>query len=330
MEGGWLTPDSDLILTLSRMTALFGGLCDITQVQVRTLGDWDDPAALVTDILNAAKLPAQPRIAISDTTPGETIIALQRLVPAATFISATELLQPLRVIKSADELDIVRRAGAITEAAFSAVLAQLKPGMTELDIAAEIHYQLWRQGSPGSAFTPLLENSGPQHPLILGAGVADLQRELHPPVSLLFDFGAILDGYCYDFGRTAFFGEPPAEALRVHELVMAAQAAGIQALRAGHSTTAEVDAAARQVIDDAGYGAAFMHRLGHGIGMDTHEPPFLTAGDDTPLQAGMLFTVEPSIMQDNNYSARVEDIVVVRPEGGEPLTSGFQTLQVID
>jgi len=142
--------------------------------------------------------------------------------------------------------------------------------------------------------------------------------------------GGIYRGWCYDFGRTVFFGEPNAEAIRVHELVMASQAAGIAALKAGQATTSDVDAAARQVIEEAGYGATFRHRLGHGIGMDVHEPPFLTQGDETPLQEGMLFTIEPSIMQFNDYSARVEDVVVARAAGGEKLTDGWQELIVIE
>ncbi|HEX2622997.1 MAG TPA: M24 family metallopeptidase, partial [Phototrophicaceae bacterium] len=98
----------------------------------------------------------------------------------------------------------------------------------------------------------------------------------------------------------------------------------------GEVTTEQVDAAARKVIEDAGYGKVFRHRLGHGIGMDVHEPPFLTKGDTTPIQEGMWFTVEPSITQDHTFSARVEDVVVARPGGGEPLTTGFQSLIVID
>ena len=154
-------------------------------------------------------------------------------------------------------------------------------------------------------------------------------RKLDPPVSILFDFGGIYQGWCYDFGRTVFFGEPNEEAQRVYDLMMASQAAGIAALKAGEATTSDADLAARQVIDEAGYGETFRHRLGHGIGMDVHEPPFLTKGDETPLEDGMCFTIEPSIMQINDYSARVEDIVVARPGGGEKLTNGWQELIVV-
>jgi Xaa-Pro aminopeptidase len=151
-----------------------------------------------------------------------------------------------------------------------------------------------------------------------------------PPVSVLFDFGAVYNGYCYDFGRTVSFGEPPAEFQRVYDLVMASQRAGIAALRAGANTCEGTDAAARKVIEDGGYGAEFRHRLGHAIGVDVHEPPFLTKGDTTLLQEGMLFTIEPSIMVFGGFSARVEDVVVARPDGGEPLTRGFQSLIVIE
>jgi Xaa-Pro dipeptidase len=146
----------------------------------------------------------------------------------------------------------------------------------------------------------------------------------------LFDFGAAYNGMCYDFGRTVFFGEPDDEYKKIYKLVMDSQAAGIAAMKAGQVTAAQVDAAARQVIEDAGYGEEFRHRLGHGIGMDVHEPPFLTKTDHTILQEGMLFTIEPSITQFNTFSARVEDVVVVRPDGGEPLTSQFQEMHVID
>ena len=224
----------------------------------------------------------------------------------------------------------MRQAGAITEAAFTDVLKALKHGMTELEVMAEVDFQLKRHGALGPSFTTSLYNVGPNHELIFGQHARAWHRELRPPVSILFDFGAIHEGYCYDFGRTVAFGEPDADFQRVYDLVMASQRAGIKALRAGQATATQVDAAARQVIVDAGLGAAFRHRLGHSIGLDVHEPPFLTSGDDTVLEEGMLFTVEPSILQDGKCSARVEDVVVARPDGGEPLTSGFQTLYVVD
>jgi Xaa-Pro aminopeptidase len=245
------------------------------------------------------------------------------------FISATDLVRQLRVVKSEEEIAIMRRAGEITEAAFADVLKSLKYGMTELDIVSEVDYQLRRHGSLGPSFTTSMYNSGPNHPLMFGDRLNTWKRVLTPPVSLLFDFGAVHEGYCYDYGRTVFFGEPDAEAQRVYDLVMASQAAGVAAMRAGEVTCEQVDAAARKVIEDEGYGKEFRHRLGHGIGMDVHEPPFLTKGSTTLIQEGMMFTVEPSITQDSTFSARVEDVVVARPGGGEKLTNGYQSLIVI-
>ena len=330
LEGAWIAPGHAPVLPLPRMTAEFGGLNRLQGIDIRVLGDWDEPAEMVKSILADFNLPPNPRVAISDFTRGETVSHLSALLPGASWLSATDLLRPMRVIKSEADIEQMREAGRITEAAFAATLKALRHGMTELQVVEEVNYQLRAHGSLGQSFTTSLYNSAPTLPLLFGQRMASWKRELHPPVSILFDFGAIYEGWCYDFGRTVFFGEPNAEARRVHELIMASQAAGIAALKAGESTTTATDRAARDVIEAAGYGETFRHRLGHAIGMDVHEPPFLTRGDETPLENGMLFTIEPSIMQLNDFSARVEDVVVARPGGGEKLTNGWQELIVVD
>jgi Xaa-Pro aminopeptidase len=329
-EGAWLSPDHAPILVLPRMSAEFGGLSRMSGIEVRVFGDWDDPYQVVKDIFAKFKLSSKPRIAISERGLAESVTCLHSFLPEAHFVSATEIVRELRVVKGADEVAIMRKAGEITEAAFAAVLAQLKHGMTEIEILSEVDYQLRKHGSLGPSFTTSFYNSGPHTPLLFGQRETTWPRVLTAPVALLFDFGAVYDGYCYDYGRTVSFGEPDAEFQRVYDLVMASQRAGVAAMRAGEVTTTQVDAAARKVIEDAGYGETFRHRLGHGIGMDVHEPPFLTKGDETPIRAGMMFTVEPSITQFNNFSARVEDVVVARPDGGEKLTNGWQSLIVIE
>lgn len=329
LEGAWLTASHAPVLALPRMTAEFGGLGRLTGVDLRVLGDWDDPAAMVADILKSFNLPARPRIALSNKAEAETVIHLQKLLPDAVFVSATDILRQMRVVKDADEIEAMRRAGAVTEAAFTDVLSQLRMGMTELDIVAEVDYQLRRHGALGPSFTTSLYNSGPDHPLMFGDRLNTWKRPIQAGVSVLFDFGAAHNGWCYDFGRTVSFGAPSEEQIRVYDLVMASQRAGIAALKVGN-TCEMADAAARQVIEDGGLGEFFRHRLGHGIGMDVHEPPFLTRGDKTVFQEGMMFTVEPSITQIVRPSARVEDVVVVRPNGGEPLTTGFQSLIVVE
>lgn len=329
LEGAWIAPGRPPVLALPRMSAEFGGLDRMSGIDLRILGDWDSPAEMVRSVLNSFDLPAKPRVAISRGTHGETITELQAILPDAVFISATDLVRELRVVKSEAEIAIMRRAGEITEAAFADVLKALKHGMTELDVVSEVDYQLRRHGGLGPSFTTSMYNSGPNHPLMFGDRLNTWKRVLHAPVSLLFDFGAVYEGYCYDYGRTVFFGDPTDEAQRVYDLVMQSQAAGVAAMRAGEVTCEQVDAAARQVIDVAGYGKEFRHRLGHGVGMDVHEPPFLTRGSTTLILEGMMFTVEPSITQDTTFSARVEDVVVARPGGGEKLTNGYQSLIVI-
>lgn len=329
IEGAWISPDHDAILTLPRMTAEFGGLHDLAGIDLRILGDFDDPASFVRDVVQRFNLPAHPRVAIGDRAFGHSTSGIQAVLPEATFLSATDLLRPQRTIKTDQELSIMRRAGEITEAAFAAVIPHLKHGMTELDVMMEVDYQIRKQGGAGPSFTTSMYNSGPNYPLIFGDAEHKWHRPLNPPVSLLFDFGAIYGGYCYDFGRTVAFGEPDAEFRRVYELVMASQRAGIAALKADVATCEQVDRAARAVIEAGGYGAEFRHRLGHAIGLDVHEPPFLTKGDTTVLREGMWFTVEPSITQHHAFSARVEDVVLVTTQGGLPLSHRFQELIIV-
>ncbi|HZW48051.1 MAG TPA: Xaa-Pro peptidase family protein [Microvirga sp.] len=330
LEGAWLTPQHAPILALPRMTAEYGGRAGAEGVEVRVLGDFDEPAVLVQDILRGFRLPQKPRVAVSDQALAESLVHLQALLPDAVFVSATEILRELRTVKTPEEIELMRQAGRITEAAFADVLPKLKFGMTELDVIAEVDYQMKRHGSLGATFTTSLYNSGPNHPLLMGKRLESWKRRLEPPVSVLFDFGASHEGLCYDFGRTVSFGEPSAEQVKVHRLIMESQAVGIAALKAGTATCEEVDHAARQHLVDAGYGEFFRHRLGHGIGWDVHEPPFLTKGDKTPVREGMMFTIEPSIFQARGPSARVEDVIVARPGGGDSLTRGFQELYVVD
>jgi Xaa-Pro aminopeptidase len=135
---------------------------------------------------------------------------------------------------------------------------------------------------------------------------------------VMFDFGAVVDGYCSDFGRTVCVGEPEPDVREAYELVLAAQEAGRAALRPGVPAN-DVNRACRQPIEDGGHGPSFKHRMGHGIGMDVHERPFVSEEDDTPLEAGMTFTDEPSILVDGRYGVRIEDVVVCEPDGGRKL-----------
>jgi Xaa-Pro aminopeptidase len=136
----------------------------------------------------------------------------------------------------------------------------------------------------------------------------------------MFDFGGVVDGYCSDFGRTVYCGEPPQDFLDGYEMMLAAYRAGKAAAKAG-ALAREVNAACRAPIEEAGLGEHFRHRMGHGIGKDVHERPFLSAEDETPLEAGMTFTDEPSLIVPNAWSLRIENIIVVEDESGRNLNS---------
>lgn len=328
VEGLWLTPEADPILLLTRMTAEFnnpGG-----DLEVRVLGEWEDPAAALAEVLGRLGVTDPKRAALGEVTPGETFIHLQQQYPGIKFVPASEYLLQQRRIKSDEEITLLRKAGEITEAAFADVIKAMKHGMTELDVILETDFQLRKNGSFGPSFTTTLYCVGPAHELFFNQLDQTLHRPLNPPVSILFDFGAIVEGYCYDFGRTVCFGPPDEAQNATHKWIMASQAAGIAAMRAGQATAEQVDAAARDVIEQAGFGEGFRHRLGHAIGLDVHEPPFLTKTDTTVLQPGMTFTVEPSIIFPFASSARVEDIVLVSEDGGVPLTTGYQELIVVE
>ncbi|MCW5882621.1 MAG: aminopeptidase P family protein [Anaerolineae bacterium] len=321
--GGWLNGafiglDKGPILTVPRMVADFD-LGNIPGLDMRVLPDRGDPAELVRGVLKDFNLQGQ-KVAVEDRAWASFVVNFQRLLPGTQLALASEVFYPLRQIKDEQEIALMRKAGDIVDKTMAEALKKTKPGITELELLTEVEYQMTLHGSDAPSFPTALYIINPRYDKTGFATKGRVDRAIEPGTSVPFDFGAVYEGYCSDFGRTVWIGEPPAEYLRTHELVMASQAAGIAAMRSGKITAAQLDAVARQVIDDAGYGAGFRHRLGHGIGMDVHEPAFLNTGDDTLLTNGMCFTIEPSIILDDRWMVRVEDVVVVRDTGGEPLS----------
>ncbi|MBI3733886.1 MAG: aminopeptidase P family protein, partial [Chloroflexi bacterium] len=248
---------------------------------VRLIVESESPLDVLRQTLNRFDLRGQ-QIALDDRVWARSLLAFQQLLPDARLALASEILMPLRMIKSADELALMRQAGRITEQVFERALARLKAGVTEWDIAAEIDYQFKALGAEHTSFVTGIFFAGEAHDRNSVTGRASEKRLLRGD-SIMFDFGCVYEGYCSDFGRTAFCGEPPSEYLRVHELILRSQRAGIDALKAGQVTGAQVNALARAVIEDAGYGPYFTHRLGHGIGVTVHEPPWLDVIEQTVL-----------------------------------------------
>jgi Xaa-Pro aminopeptidase len=324
VTGAWITPDAAPIITMPRMVA---EKTVLDGYEIRSLPDVQKPVDLTRQVLNDLKVSASAKIALDNRSWAETILMIQEVLPSASYSLAEPLLMPLRMVKDETEIDIMRRAGEITELAYESVRGKLAHGMTTLDLISEVNYQLQRHGATTNSFATAFYNRGKNAPFAPHNREETLLVPLEPPVAISFDFGAVYEGYCYDYGRSVYFGDPDAAYQQAYDLVMASQAVGINALYTGN-TGENADKVARTVIAEAGYGEAFRHRLGHAIGMDVHEIPFLMESDTTPLQEGMCFTVEPSIST-KEISARVEDVVVVRENGGEVLTSGYQALHVV-
>lgn len=328
VTGVWIARGREPILTFPRMVA---EKLIVDGFEVRSLPDVRPAIELIREVVADLGLPPNPRVVVDERTWADTVLALQDLLPGASVASATSLVMPLRMIKDAEEIATLRKAGEITVAAYQAVLGKLEHGMTSIDLISEVNYQLKRHGSFTNSFATAFYLRSPKQPFASTNRLEMLRTPLEPPVAVSFDFGAVYQGYCYDFGRSVYFGEPSSEYRRAYDLVMASQRAGIDALYAGNTGEA-ADRTARAVIEEGGYGHGFVHRLGHAIGMDVHEIPFLMESDATVLEPGMCFTVEPSIstgQHDGAISARVEDIVVVGRDGGEPLTSGHKELLVM-
>lgn len=268
------------------------------------------------------------RIAVDERAWAQWTMAIRELLPEVELVNASEIVMALRVIKTDEELAAMQRASDLTDQVFRNILPRLKEGVTEYEIAHEIDYQFVTLGAEYTSFETGV--------FFTGGGldgnektIRSGERRLTYGASIMFDFGGLIDGYASDFGRSAFLGEPPAEYVKVHDTVIKSQADAMAAMVAGRCTAAEANRIAREVIADAGYDAGFRHRLGHAIGVTVHEPPFLDGVDEIILQERMVFTVEPSIIL-GGYGNRIEDMVVVTPEGGKPMSAIERKLFVID
>lgn len=264
----------------------------------------------------ARSLGAPKRLAIGARAWAETAIELQRSLPGVELVEGSSLVNRLRRVKSEDELALMARACELAREAMDAVAPRVQAGVTMSELVEEVEHQLRVRGSRCPSF--------PTHIFTWGADRLDSADEgsAHAPLRegdpVLFDFGAVLDGYCSDFGRTIPCGEPPPGWEDARAAMLAGQEAGRAAARPG-ALAREVNAACRGPIEAAGLGDGFRHRMGHGIGLDVHERPFLSVEDDTPLEEGMTFTDEPSILVDGSFGIRVEDVIAVSPDGGRVL-----------
>jgi Xaa-Pro dipeptidase len=250
---------------------------------------------------------------------------VQRYAPKAQLVDAGPVMGTLRLIKSLDEIDCMRRAIDITEQALAMTTDWVRPGVTEIQVAKRLSAALLEAGAGALPFEPIVlagPNAAQPH------GIPGDQKVQSGEV-LLIDFGASKDGYVSDITRVFVVGKPPITRFQeIHKAVKAANAAGRAACKPGIACQ-EVDRAARRIIIEAGFGEYFTHRVGHGIGLEAHEGPYMVEGNEQLLEAGMTFTVEPGIYLPGEVGIRIEDDMLITPTGAESLTHFSREFAVI-
>ncbi|WP_172384951.1 aminopeptidase P family protein [Streptomyces sp. MNP-20] len=287
-----------------------------------TLRDWTDG---VDPYGVAAPLLAKDgRFGVSDNAWALHLLGMQRQVPGSSYVALTEALPMLRAVKDAAELERLTAAGAAADATYEEIQKVPFAGRKETDVAGDLADLLRQFGHEQVDFTVVgsgPNGASPHHE----AG----DRVIAHGDMVVLDFGGLKHGYGSDTSRTVHVGEPSAEERRVHDVVREAQDAACRAVRPGIACQ-EVDRVARAVITDAGYGEYFIHRTGHGIGVTTHEPPYMIEGEEQPLVPGMCFSVEPGIYLPGRFGVRIEDIVTVTEDGGRRLNNTPREMAVVN
>ena len=241
-----------------------------------------------------------------------------------TLISAPGLVNKLRASKDEGELALMRRSQAITDRAFSNLLNFIRPGLTEREVAARLVYELMSLGGSKPSFDPIVA-AGPGSSM---PHAVPGERVIEPGMFVTLDFGCIYEGYCSDMTRTVAVGTPTDEMAEVYQTVLNAQLAGLAAARAGIPGK-QVDEAARAVIEQAGYGEYFGHSLGHSLGLEIHESPNFSPGEETVMPAGAVVSCEPGIYLPGRFGVRIEDVVVLQENGCEIITASPKELLIL-
>lgn len=293
------------------------GAADLVDLAV-----WPEEEEPVARVLGALGAAARGRIAVQDRLWSTFLLRLQEALPDASWTRGGPVARELRIRKSPAEVDALRRAGAAIDAVHEQVPALLRPGRTEAEVGRDIA-ALIRETHDEVNF--VIVASGPN-----GASPhhdTD-ERVLEEGDAVVVDIGGTLDGYCSDATRDYVLGRVPDGYAELHAVLEAAQQAGVEAVAPGVAAE-DVDRVCRSAIADAGYGDLFIHRTGHGIGVEEHEDPFLVAGNREPLDTGMAFSVEPGIYVPGRYGARIEDVVVVADGGAERLNHVERSIQAV-
>jgi Xaa-Pro aminopeptidase len=283
-----------------------------TGVTIVDHSDGSDPYPLVEKAMGGA----QRAVGLANRMWAEQVLGLRAALPGATQRLASDVLSELRMRKSPGEVDALRRAGAAIDTVHARMGELLRAGRTEAQVSADILAAIREAGHASADFAIVAagpNGASPHH--------EPGERVIAAGEPVVVDIGGTMpDGYCSDMTRTYVVGEPPADFLAYYDALQQAQAAAVAAVRPGVSAES-VDAVARGLLTDAGYGDAFLHRTGHGIGLDGHEAPYIVAGNRLSLESGMAFSIEPGVYLAGRHGARIEDIVVCTVDGVERLNN---------
>jgi Xaa-Pro aminopeptidase len=279
----------------------------------------EDPYHRLTEALGDR----EPRsVALSDQTWAAVLLQLQTVWPGTQFMPASPILRELRMRKSMEEVEALERAGHLADEVFAGLRQVTLQGRSERDVSSILEGMLRERGlSDVWQIVASGRNSASPHHM---SG----DRIITSGDAVVLDFGGSLAGYQADITRTVYLGPPDDEFVRVYEVVRQAQDASVRAAVPGVSAE-EIDTAARSVIEAAGYGSFFIHRTGHGIGMEVHEEPYIVEGNLLPLEPGMTFSIEPGIYLPRKFGVRIEDIVAVTDRGARRLNDAPRELQIL-
>lgn len=296
-------------------------------------GDWSHPVYGYSDIENpweiiTSQLKNRASLSNLAVEKGHMTVEryeiLQSLLPDSAFANAEEKIQMIRLIKTPEELQILKEAALLADYAVEVGVSEIAEGKTEAEIVAKIEFEMKKKGVTAMSFDTMVL-TGKNGALPHGTpGDTKIQKgDL-----VLFDLGVVHKGYCSDITRTVAFGDISAEQEKIYQTVLEAQEAAVAAVQAG-KTAKDIDLTARNIIAEAGYGDYFPHRLGHGLGASVHEFPSITETNEMPLQTNMVFTIEPGIYVPEVAGVRIEDDIVVTENGCTVLTEYPKGLQVI-
>jgi Xaa-Pro aminopeptidase len=288
------------------------------ELDVTTWRDGDDPYASLAPLLAESG-----RFAATDRMWAVHLLGAQRVRPGAEFAPGSTVLAKLRSIKDAEELELLSRAARGADEAFRHLADSRLEGLREEEVALLLGSLLTETGHESVSFT--IVGSGPN-----GASPHHEPggRTIRAGDPIVLDFGGRIGGYCSDISRTVCVGEPPSGFEEVYDVVRDAQEAAFRAVEPGVPAR-EIDDVARRVIDSAGYGDRFIHRTGHGIGLEEHEPPWIASDNGEPLEPGMCFSIEPGIYLEGRFGVRIEDIVAVTDEGAQRLNRASRDLETV-